>query len=93
VVEEGSGSAAAFNDLKIAGKTGTAQKVVDGTYSSSSIITTFAGYFPAASPDYLILLMVDEPKSGYWASTITAPVFRDIAHSIYQMNSHRYAAK
>ncbi len=93
VVEEGSGTAAAFNDIKIAGKTGTAQKVVDGTYSNSSIITTFAGYFPAASPDYLIILMVDEPKSGYWASTITAPVFRDIAHSIYQMNSHRYAVK
>jgi cell division protein FtsI (penicillin-binding protein 3) len=93
VVEEGSGTAAAFNDLRIAGKTGTAQKVVDGTYSNSSIITTFAGFFPAAAPDYLIVLMVDEPKSGYWASTITAPVFRDIAHSIYQMNSHRYAVK
>ena len=93
VVEEGSGAAASFNDIKIAGKTGTAQKVVDGKYSNSSIVTTFAGYFPAAAPDYLIMLMIDEPKSGYWASTIAAPVFREVAHSIYQMNSHRYAAK
>ena len=93
VVEEGSGAAASFNDVKIAGKTGTAQKVIDGKYSNSSIITTFAGYFPAAAPDYLIVLMIDEPKSGYWASTIAAPVFREVAQSIYQMNSHRYAAK
>jgi cell division protein FtsI/penicillin-binding protein 2 len=93
VVEEGSGTAAAFNDMKIAGKTGTAQKVVDGRYSNSAIIATFVGYFPAAAPDYLIVLMIDEPKSGYWASTIAAPVFREVAQSVYQMNSHHYAAK
>jgi cell division protein FtsI/penicillin-binding protein 2 len=93
VVEEGSGMAAAFNGIKIAGKTGTAQKVVDGRYSNSSIIATFVGYFPAEEPDYLIVLMIDEPKSGYWASTIVAPVFRDVAQSVYQMGSHHYAAK
>lgn len=93
VVEEGSGTAAAFNGMKIAGKTGTAQKVVDGTYSRDRIIATFVGYFPAADPDYLIMLMIDEPKNGYWASTIAAPVFRDVAQSVYQINSHHYAAK
>jgi len=93
VVEEGSGTAAAFNDMKIAGKTGTAQKVVDGQYSNSAIIATFVGYFPAEAPDYLIVLMIDEPKSGLWASTIAAPVFREVAQSVYQMNSHHYAAK
>ena len=93
VVEEGSGTAAAFNDMKIAGKTGTAQKVVDGRYSNSAIIATFVGYFPATAPDYLIVLMIDEPKSGYWASTIAAPVFREVAQSVYQINSHHYAAK
>jgi cell division protein FtsI/penicillin-binding protein 2 len=93
VVEEGSGTAAAFNGIKIAGKTGTAQKVVDGRYSNSAIIATFVGYFPADEPDYLIMLMIDEPKSDYWASTIVAPVFRDVAQSVYQMSSHHYAAK
>lgn len=93
VVEEGSGAAAAFNDMKIAGKTGTAQKVVNGAYSNSSVIATFVGFFPAPDPDYLIMLMIDEPKSGYWASTIVAPVFKEIAQSLYQMNSHHYAAK
>jgi cell division protein FtsI (penicillin-binding protein 3) len=93
VVEEGSGTAAAFNGIEIAGKTGTAQKVVDGEYSSSAVIATFVGYFPADDPDYLIMLAIDEPKSGQWASTIAAPVFREVAHSIYQMNSQYYAAK
>jgi cell division protein FtsI/penicillin-binding protein 2 len=93
VVEEGSGTAAAFNGIKIAGKTGTAQKVVDGKYSNSAIIATFVGYFPADEPDYLIMLMIDEPKSDYWASTIVAPVFHDVAQSVYQMSSHHYAAK
>jgi cell division protein FtsI (penicillin-binding protein 3) len=93
VVEEGSGTAAAFNDVRIAGKTGTAQKVIDGSYSNRSVIATFVGYFPAENPDYLIMLMVDEPRSGYWASTIVAPVFREVAQSVYQMNSYRYAAR
>ncbi|UCF70324.1 MAG: penicillin-binding protein 2 [candidate division WOR-3 bacterium] len=93
VVDEGSGTAAAFNGVKIAGKTGTAQKVINGSYSRTSVVATFVGYFPADDPDYLIMLMVDEPKSGYWASTIVAPVFKEVAQSVYQMNSYRYAAK
>lgn len=93
VVEEGSGAAAAFNGMRIAGKTGTAQKVVNGTYSRDRVIATFVGYFPADDPDYLIILMIDEPKTGYWASTIAAPVFREVAQSVYQVNPHHYAAK
>jgi len=93
VVEDGSGTEAAIQGVKVAGKTGTAQKVVDGRYSNSSIITTFVGYFPAHDPDYLIAVLLDEPKQGLWASAIAAPVFRNIAQSIYQMNSHQYAAK
>lgn len=93
VVEEGSGSEAAFNGVRIAGKTGTAQKVVNGKYSNSSIITTFIGYFPAYSPDYLIAILFDEPKRGLWASTIAAPVFKNIAQSIHQINSHQYAIR
>lgn len=93
VVEEGSGVDAALQEVRIAAKTGTAQKVVNGKYSNSSIITTFIGYFPAESPDYLIAIMFDEPKRGLWASTIAAPVFRNIAQTICQINSGHYAIK
>lgn len=93
VIEDGSGTEAAVNGIKVAGKTGTAQKVIDGRYSNTMIITTFVGYFPADSPDYLIAIMFDEPKRGLWASTIAAPVFKSIAQSIYQINAQQYAIK
>jgi cell division protein FtsI (penicillin-binding protein 3) len=93
VVEEGSGTEAAIEGVMIAGKTGTAQKVKNGTYSNRSIITTFIGFFPADKPEYLIAILFDEPQRGMWASTIAAPVFRDIGQSIYQINSRQYAVK
>jgi len=93
VIEEGSGMEARIEGLKIAGKTGTAQKVIDGKYSNTQINTTFIGYFPADDPQFLIAVMLDEPKKGMWASAITAPVFKRIAQSIFQMNSTQYAAK
>ncbi|GAG66372.1 unnamed protein product [marine sediment metagenome] len=93
VDEEGSGVDAALREVKVAAKTGTAQKVVDGKYSNSSIVTTFVGYFPAESPDFLIAIMFDEPKRGLWASTIAAPVFRNIAQTICKINSDHYAVK
>jgi len=93
VVDEGSGVEAQIDGIKIAGKTGTAQKVVDGKYSNSLITTTFIGYFPANEPRYLIALMLDEPKRGMWASAITAPLFKRIAQSICQINTSQYAIK
>ena len=78
---------------RLAGKTGTAQKVINGKYSNTSIITTFIGYFPADEPEYLIAIMFDEPKHGLWASTIAAPVFKNVAQSIYQISTQHYAAK
>jgi len=67
--------------------------VIDGKYSNRSIITTFIGFFPADSPDYLIAILLDEPKKGLWASTIAAPIFKRIAQSIYQINAYQYAAE
>ncbi len=93
VVEEGSGTEAAIEGVRVAGKTGTAQKVVDGTYSSRAIITTFIGFFPAEEPEFLIAVLLDEPKKGNWASAIAAPIFRRVAQSIYQINGHQYAIK
>ena len=93
VVEEGSGTEAALPGVRIAAKTGTAQKVVNGKYSNSSVIATFIGYFPAESPEYLIAIMVDEPKKSLWAGTLVAPIFRSIAQTICQINSHHYAIK
>lgn len=93
VIETGSGMEARLEGLKIAGKTGTAQKVVDGKYSNSAIITTFIGYFPADDPEFLIALFVDEPQKGLWASNIVAPLFKKIAQSVCQTTNLQYAIK
>ena len=64
----------------LAGKTGTAQKVVDGTYSESQYIPSFVGFAPAADPKLLVSVVVDEPKGGdYYGGTVAAPVFGQIA--------------
>jgi cell division protein FtsI (penicillin-binding protein 3) len=93
VVEDGSGIEARIDGMKIAGKTGTAQKVVDGRYSETAIITTFIGYFPAEEPEYLIALLIDEPKKGMWAGNIFAPLFNKVAQSICQATNLQYAIK
>ncbi len=93
VVEEGSGAEAAIKGVRVAGKTGTAQKVIDGTYSNKTIITTFIGFFPADDPDFLIAILLDEPKKGSWASTNAAPIFRRVGQCVFQMNGHQYAVK
>jgi cell division protein FtsI (penicillin-binding protein 3) len=93
VIEEGSGVEAKIEGMKIAGKTGTAQKVIDRKYSSSAIITTFIGYFPAEEPEYLVALLIDEPKKGLWASSIVAPLFKKIAQSVCQVTNLQYAIK
>ncbi|MGQ9533660.1 MAG: peptidoglycan D,D-transpeptidase FtsI family protein [bacterium] len=93
VIETGSGIEAHLEGLRIAGKTGTAQKVIDGKYSSTAIITTFIGYFPADEPEFLIALLVDEPKKGRWAGNIVAPLFKKIAQSVCQATNLQYALK
>lgn len=79
VVENGTGRKAKIDGIKIAGKTGTAQKVIDGRYSMDRHIVSFVGYLPAYSPRYIIGVILDEPKVSKWASDTAAPLFKEIA--------------
>ncbi|HET6831116.1 MAG TPA: penicillin-binding protein 2 [Solirubrobacterales bacterium] len=64
----------------LAGKTGTAQKVVDGTYSETQYIASFVGFAPAADPRLLAAVIVDDPKGGdYYGGSVAAPAFGEIA--------------
>jgi cell division protein FtsI/penicillin-binding protein 2 len=64
----------------LAGKTGTAQKVVDGTYSDTQFIASFVGFAPAADPKLLAAVIVDDPKGGdYYGGSVAAPAFGEIA--------------
>lgn len=71
---------------KIAGKTGTAQKLVNGKHIKK-YYTSFVGYFPADKPKYSCLVLIDDPK-GYrqYGSDVAAPVFKEIADMIYSQD-------
>jgi cell division protein FtsI (penicillin-binding protein 3) len=61
-VEKGTGKRADAEGYRVGGKTGTAEKVVHGRYSSSALLTSFLSTFPTDDPQYLVLVMLDEPQ-------------------------------
>lgn len=81
VVEEGGAPLAQVEGYHVAGKTGTAQKPMpDGSgYSDSDYIGSFIGFAPAADPQLVILVMVDEPRPFGGGATVAAPAFQQIA--------------
>lgn len=85
VVETGTGKWAAVENLPIAGKTGTAQKLkADGRgYSDHDYVASFIGFFPVDHPVLTILVMLDDPKYPYHTGgTSAAPTFRRIVEKI-----------
>ncbi len=78
--EGGTGAKASLADIKIAGKTGTAQKpdLIYGGYAPGKYISSFLGFAPADSPRLAVLVLIDEPAGDFYGSTIAAPVFREI---------------
>ncbi len=86
VVEQGSGQNAFIEGYRIAGKTGTAQKVgPDGTYIPDEHIASFIGFAPVEEPEILIYVAVDTPTKGpAWGGQVAAPVFRNMMEDILE---------
>ncbi len=83
VVERGTARNIKNSYYKIAGKTGTAQKIVNGRYIKK-YNTSFVGYFPAKDPQYSCIVIIDKPKGfRQYGSNVAAPVFKEIADKIY----------
>ncbi|HZJ13137.1 MAG TPA: penicillin-binding protein 2 [Methyloceanibacter sp.] len=61
-VVKGTGKKADAEGYRVGGKTGTAEKVVHGRYSSSALLNSFLAVFPTDDPQYLVLVMLDEPQ-------------------------------
>lgn len=82
VVDEGGGKNAKIEGYQVGGKTGTAQKFVDGALATGKYVSSFIGFFPASSSKYLVLMIVDEPEGQSYGSIVAAPyaglVFREI---------------
>lgn len=83
VTEEGTGKSARVTDFKVAGKTGTAQKVeANGAYSHSKYIASFIGFAPADEPLIAIVVIIDEPRPSYFGGVVAAPVFKSISQEV-----------
>ena len=75
VVSKGTGKKAYVPGYRIGGKTGTAQKVIDGKYAQGKYITSFAAIAPVNDPKVVALVVIDEPSNGaYYGGVIAAPV-------------------
>ncbi len=82
VVERGTATAAQIPGYTIAGKTGTAAKLLGGRYSKSDYNASFVGFVPSRKPVLTIIVVMDSPHGhGYYGGTVSAPVFKRIAEA------------
>ncbi len=82
-VESGTGTSAQLAGWNVAGKTGTAQKFVDGEYSKLKFISSFAGFFPTDDPQLVGVFVLDEPRKGqHWGGLSAAPLFSNVMKRI-----------
>lgn len=82
VVDEGTGRQARVEGFRVAGKTGTAQKPVAGSYAAGRHAAWFAGFLAMPAPRLAIVVCVDEPKATFWAAEVAAPAFGRIANRL-----------
>jgi len=75
--EGGTAVIAGIDGYRVAGKTGTAQRVVDGRYDGS-YTASFVGFAPADAPRLAISVSIQAPKNGFYGGAVAGPVFRDI---------------
>lgn len=84
VVLNGTAKKISEGECTVAGKTGTAQKRVNGSYTEGNYYASFIGYFPADNPKYTCLVVIDQPRGkNKYGGDACAPVFRKIADRIF----------
>ena len=85
VVERGTATYAQVPGYTIAGKTGTAAKLIDGRYSGSDFFASFVGFLPSRNPVATIIVVLDSPHAhGYYGGPTAGPVFQKIAEATLQ---------
>src|SRR5699024_9992757 len=83
VVSDGSGSRAQVPGYKIGGKTGTAQKIIDGRYAQGKYIGSFLAVAPTDEPRIAMLVIVDEPSGQFYGGSTAAQVAQSIFEEIF----------
>ncbi|MDQ2986341.1 MAG: penicillin-binding protein 2 [Armatimonadota bacterium] len=81
--DRGTGKRMRINGYRLAGKTGTAQKIGSSPLPGSQYVSNFVGYVPAKNPRAVVLVMIDEPqKGGYYGGVVAGPVFQETARQL-----------
>ncbi|MHA6484733.1 stage V sporulation protein D [Paenibacillus sp. strain BS8-2] len=78
VVAKGTGRNAFIDGYRVGGKTGTAQKVINGRYSPNEHIVSFIGFAPADDPEIVIYVAVDNPQGIQFGGLVAAPIVRNM---------------
>lgn len=93
VITEGTGRNVIHNPFySVAGKTGTAQ-VADGNKgyrAKKQYQASFCGYFPADNPKYSLIVVINDPKNGYYGAEVAGPPFREIADKVFANDVQMY---
>ncbi len=76
VITDGTAKRAAVEGLRIAGKTGTAQKAKNGSYNRRAYRATFVGFYPVEAPEVAMIVVLDEPKTSGYGGVVSAPIFQ-----------------
>jgi cell division protein FtsI (penicillin-binding protein 3) len=80
VSPEGTAPQAQIAGYRVGGKTGTAQKVINGRYSQTHYVGNFAGIVPMSNPRFVIAVMIDDPQgAGHVGGVVAAPTFATLA--------------
>ncbi len=74
----GTGPRARLVGWRVAGKTGTAHKLENGTYAADKYLSSFVGFAPASAPRLVLAVMIDEPAGQYYGGAVAAPVFAQV---------------
>lgn len=84
-LEKGGGVNAKIDGYSMGGKTGTAQKSGKGGYQKGKYILSFVGFYPAEKPEYLLMVVANEPKSSMiYASQLMAPLYKSIMERVFR---------
>ncbi|MBI1746037.1 MAG: transpeptidase family protein [Acidobacteria bacterium] len=82
VVEHGTAKKALMQSYSAGGKTGTAQKIINGAYSRNKYVASFVGFAPAENPAMAAIVVLDEPIGKYHGGDIAAPVFKQVSERV-----------
>jgi cell division protein FtsI (penicillin-binding protein 3) len=87
VTEDGTAEFARIEGIAIGGKTGTAQKYIDGQYRAR-YRASFIGFYPTTQPRYVVMVILDEPRTSIYGGYVSGPIFRQITSRIMSLDEN-----